>query len=220
MSDFVALRRHMVDGQLRTSDVTDIRVLAAMLDVPRERFVPASFAAVAYLDIDLPAGEGADMAARRLPKPQLLGKVLQAAAIADNDNVLVVGSNTGYSAAVIAHLAKSVVALEENTVLVTRAREALSGIANVTQVQGELVKGWPSAGPYDVIVFDGATEIEPHGLCGQLRDGGRLMCVLSNGPGGKAMIYRRSGTSTAGRQVFDAVAPVLPGFTRREAFAF
>jgi protein-L-isoaspartate(D-aspartate) O-methyltransferase len=155
-----------------------------------------------------------------LPKPQLLGKILQAADITADDHVLVVGGSTGYSAAVIARLAKSVVALEENAGLAARARDALAGLANVTLAQGELAKGWPSAGLYDVIIFDGATEIEPHGLCGQLRDGGRLMCVLSNGPGGKAMIYRRSGASTAGRQIFDAVAPVLPGFTRREAFAF
>ena len=219
MTDFANARRHMVDGQIRPNDVTDLRVLAAMLEVPRERFAPPASTSIAYLDLDLPVGEGA-AAARCLLKPMVLAKLFNAAEINPTDRVLDVGCVTGYAAALLARLAGQVVALEQDAGLAKSAKAALASLPNVTVVSGPLVEGWPSAAPYDLIVLEGATEIEPQAFCRQLKDGGRLVCVLGSGPGATAMLYRRSGDELGGRPVFSAAASVLPGFVKPPAFAF
>jgi protein-L-isoaspartate(D-aspartate) O-methyltransferase len=216
MTDFSAARRHMVDGQVRTADVTDLRVISAMLEVPRERFVPQASSALAYLDLDLAVGEGA----RRLLKPMVLAKLIHAAEIEPADRVLDVGCAGGYAAAVLAHIAGHVVALEQDAGLATMARSALSTLPNVEVVGGPLVDGWAKAAPYDVIILEGATEIEPQTFCRQLKDGGRLVCVLGTPPSATAMLYRRSGAELGGRAIFDASAALLPGFAKLPVFAF
>ncbi len=219
MTDFADARRHMVDGQVRPADVTDLRVISAMLEVPRERFAPPAATSLAYLDLDLPVGEGA-AAPRRLLKPMLLAKLFNAAEIEPTDRVLDVGCATGYAAALLARIAGQVVALEQDAGLAQTARAALSSLPNVTVVSGPLVDGWPQDGPYDLILLEGATEIEPQAFCRQLKEGGRLVCVLGSGPGAAAMLYRRSGDEIGGRPVFSAAAAVLPGFVKPPAFVF
>ncbi|MBI3705239.1 MAG: methyltransferase domain-containing protein [Rhizobiales bacterium] len=219
MTDFADARRHMVDGQLRPNDVTDLRILSAMLEVPRERYAPPASASIAYLDLDLPVGEGT-AATRRLLKPMMLAKLFNAAEIKSTDRVLDVGCVTGYAAALLARMAAQVVALEQDAGLAKAAKAALSSLPNVTVVSGPLVAGWAQGGPYDLIVLEGATEIEPQGFSGQLKDGGRLICVLGAAPGATAMLYRRSGDDFAGRPLFSAAAPVLPGFVKPPVFAF
>jgi protein-L-isoaspartate(D-aspartate) O-methyltransferase len=223
MIDFAMARRMMVDGQVRTSDVTDPRIIAAMLEVPRERFVPEDSAALAYLDFDVPVApttEGAG--ARRLLKPMVLAKLLQAAEVGDDDHVLDVGCATGYSSAVLARLARSVVAVEQDAILAHHARENLLavGASNARVMTGPLTQGWPAEAPYDVIFLNGATEIEPPALFGQLKDGGRLVAVKGRAPTGHAMLYRSVGGDVSGRPVFDAAAPLLPGFAAPPAFVF
>jgi protein-L-isoaspartate(D-aspartate) O-methyltransferase len=215
MTDFVAARRHMVDGQVRTSDVTDLRVISAMLEVPRERFIPQTSAALAYLDLDVPVG-----GSRRLLRPMVFAKLIQAAEIEATDRLLDVACAGGYSAAVLARVAGQVVALEQDAGLAKAAEESLSSQPNVDVVSGPLAGGWPKGAPYDVVVLEGATEVVPHALCEQLKDGGRLVCVLGSGPGSKAMLYRRSEGEVGGRPVFDASAALLPGFTKTPVFAF
>jgi len=219
MTDFASARRHMVDGQVRTVDVTDLRLISAMLEVPRERFVPQASVALAYLDFDMPAGEGA-AASRRLLKPMVLAKLIQAADLSATDRVLDVGCATGYAAAVLARIAAQVVALEQDTGLAQAARAALSSQPNISVVSGPLVEGWAQAAPYDAILLEGATEIEPQAFRRQLKDGGRLVCILGSPPGAKAMVYRRSGEEMGGRPIFDAAAAVLPGFVKPPVFAF
>jgi len=219
MTDFAAARRHMVDGQVRTADVTDLRIIAAMQEVPRERFVPPQAAGLAYLDLDLAVGVGAS-GGRCLLKPMVLAKLIQTADIAPTDRVLDVGCATGYAAAVLARIGAHVVALEQDSGLAATARTALASQPNVTVESGPLSEGWAKAGPYDVIVLEGATEVAPHALCRQLKDGGRLVCVLGSGPDAKAMLYRRSGDDVGVRPVFDAAAALLPGFAKAPEFAF
>ena len=219
MTDFAAARRNMVDGQVRTADVTDLRLIAAMLDVPREAFVSPAKAALAYLDLDLPVGEGA-AGARRLLKPMVLAKLMQAADLSGTDRVLDVGCATGYAAALLARVAGQVVALEQDAALAQAARASLAALPNVGVQSGPLTEGWPQGGPYDAILLEGATEFVPQALFRQLKEGGRLVCVLGSGPGAKAMLYRRSGDDTGGRAVFDAAAPLLPGFVKPPEFAF
>jgi protein-L-isoaspartate(D-aspartate) O-methyltransferase len=218
MIDFAAARRMMVDGQVRTADVTDLRLLAAMDEVPRERFVPAAKAELSYLDLDLPAGEG--RTGRRLLKPMVLAKLIQVAEIAPDDWVLDVGCASGYSSAVLSKLAASVVALDDDRALTSAAAAALRTLGNVQVVTGPLVQGWAAGAPYDAIVMQGATEVVPDALLRQLKDGGRLVCVFGMGPQRKAMLYRNTEGEISGRPAFDAAAPLLPGFERTPGFVF
>jgi protein-L-isoaspartate(D-aspartate) O-methyltransferase len=221
MNDFAVARRMMVDGQVRTSDVTDPRLIAAMLEIPREQFVPDDKAALAYLDFDIPVS-AADGAARCLLKPMVLAKLIQAADIRDGNHVLDIGCTTGYSSAVLAQLAQSVVALEQEASLARLASENLAriGAHNVTVATGPLTEGWSAGALYDVILLNGATEVVPKELLPQLKDGGRLVGVLGRAPAGKAMLYYSDAGDISGRPIFDAAAPVLPGFVAPPAFVF
>ena len=223
MTDFAAARRMMVDGQVRTSDVTDLRIVAAMLELPRERFVPEGKADLAYLDLDIAVKDAsAGKPARCLLKPMVLSKMVQAAKVEASDTVLDVGCATGYSSALLSRLAHSVAALEEDEALARLARENLKavGAANVTVVTGPLTQGWSAAAPYDVIFVNGATEIAPHALARQLKAGGRLVAVLGRAPVSQVILYRCVGGDISGWPIFDAAAPVLPGFAAPPAFVF
>ena len=221
MSDFSTARQKMVDGQVRPSDVTDIRVIDAMLAVSREAFVPQNQRAMAYLDLDLDVGEGVS-AKRFLIKPVVIAKMLQAAEISDTDHVLVVGCATGYAAAVAAKLAGRVTATESDSALAAKARDVLAqlGLDNVTVGEAAAADGDPAGAPYDVIVLDGATEITPDRLYAQLRNGGRLVGVFATTRPPRAMIVTRSHDDFGNRALFDAVVPVLPGLERLPAFVF
>jgi protein-L-isoaspartate(D-aspartate) O-methyltransferase len=224
MTDFAAARRMMVDGQVRTSDVTDLRLQAAMLELPREIFVPQSKAALAYLDRDVPVVDSMQGGGtgRRLLKPMVLAKLIHAAEIGAGDRMLDVGCATGYSTAVLARLAHTVVALEEDASLARMAAENLRsvGCTNATVVTGPLTEGWNAEAPYDAILVNGSSDIAPAKLLSQLKDGGRLVCVQGRAPASKAMIYRSAGGAVSGRPIFDAVAPLLPGFAEPPAFVF
>lgn len=220
MSDYATARLKMVDGQVRPSDVTDLRILEAMLAVPREAFVPENLKPIAYLDIDIDVGGGA--AKRCLIKPVVLAKMLQAAGIADTDRVLVVGCATGYSAAVVSKLAAEVVATEPDARLAASAKAGLAriGATNVTVTVADPAAGDAAHGPYDVIILDGATEVIPEGLYGQLKMGGRLAGVFAQNRPSKAWLVTRSPADFGNRVLFDASAEVLPGLERLPAFTF
>jgi protein-L-isoaspartate(D-aspartate) O-methyltransferase len=220
MTDFAQARRMMVEGQIRTNDVTDLRVLAAFGEVPRERFVPPRWQPIAYLDRDVPVQESG--AVRYLLKPMVLAKMIQAAAIGEGERVLDVACATGYSSAVLAKLARGVVALEEDAALAETATLALAALRaeNVKIVTGRFAAGWPREAPYDVILLNGSTEIPPQVLLDQLADGGRLVAVVGREPIGRGTVYRRSGTHMGAQPEFDAVAPLLPGFAKPAAFVF
>ena len=220
MSDYSVLRLKMVDGQVRPSDVTDLRILDAMLAVPREEFVPAQLRPIAYLDLDIEVK--GNPGKRCLLKPIVLAKMLQSAAITQTDKVLVVGCATGYSAAVVSKLAASVAATEPDAGLAATAKASLArtGASNVTVTVAEAVAGDAAHGPYDVIVLDGATEVIPEALYRQLKMGGRLAGVFAQDRPAKAWLVTRSPADFGNRVLFDASAEVLPGLERVPAFSF
>jgi protein-L-isoaspartate(D-aspartate) O-methyltransferase len=221
MSGFSIARQKMVDSQVRPSDVTDLRIIDAMLALPREAFVPESQRLLAYLDLDLDVSERAS-AKRFLIKPAVTAKMLQAADIKDTDNVLVAGCATGYTAALAAKLAGRVTATESDPALAAKARDILAqlGLGNVTVVVAPAAEGYPADAPYDVIVLHGATEIRPDRLYGQLKEGGRLVGVFAITQPPRATIVTRCHGDFGYRTLFDAVVPVLPGLERLPAFVF
>jgi protein-L-isoaspartate(D-aspartate) O-methyltransferase len=214
-------RQKMVDGQVRTNDVTDHRIIDAMMAIPREAFVPEGMRAMAYLDRDLDVG-GSGEERRYLLAPQLTGKLLQAAEIMASDNVLIVGCATGYLAALVARLAAKVMATEIDQELVARGQGVLAelGLANVTVKAARPGEGDPAGAPFDVIILNGAAEIAPESLFGQLAEGGRLVGVFAKTHPARAMIVTRSHGDFGNRVLFDAAAPVLPGLNRIPGFVF
>lgn len=220
-ADFAELRTKMVDGQLRTTDVNDPAILEAMFAVPREAFVDEKRRALAYIDEDIeiaPPRPGS--AARYLMEPSPFGKLVQLAEITPTDRVLDVGAGTGYSSAVLARLAASVVALESDPELAERARALLADTANVTVVAGRLEDGHAGGAPYDVILIEGAAERLPDTLLAQLGEGGRLVAVEGRGNAGVARLYIRTGGSITSRGAFNAAVKPLPGFERTPVFEF
>lgn len=217
MSDPAAARTHMIDCQLRPNGVNDERILAAIADVPREMFLPKAKRAIAYVDEDLEIAEG-----RYLVEPVTFARMLVAADIKSTDVVLDIGCASGYSSAVIAGLADAVVALEENELLADRAESKLSAqdIMNVAVIKGELCKGVPKQGPFDVIFLGGAVDTVPAKLVKQLKEGGRLVCVKVETGVGRAHIIEIIDGKASGRNLFDANVQQLPGFANDVGFVF
>jgi protein-L-isoaspartate(D-aspartate) O-methyltransferase len=222
MLDFAQARRAMVDCQLRTFDVFDIPVLAAMEAVPRERFVPAGREGLAYIDQDIPVADAIEGAERRfMLKPMVLGRLLQALEIEPGAKALDVAGGLGYSAAVLARLGLEVTALEATAAAAQAASERLAavGVSGVETVAGPLAQGYPAAAPYDVILINGLVETRPQALLEQLAEGGRLACIERRGKAGRAVVYVRSDAFSS-RALFDAGAPVLEAFKAEAGFVF
>ena len=223
MEDFTTARTKMVDNQLRTQSVTDYEVLAAMGEVPREQFLAPASRPLAYIDSDIAIKAATpDSRARYMMEPAPLARLVQLAEVGKADVVLVVGCGTGYAAAVLARLANSVVALEEDPDLAAQASETLTelGVDNVAVVTGSLEAGYPSEAPYDVIFVDGAVEVVPEALTEQMKDGGRLVAVVGYGRSGAATLFSRTGGDIGSRVAFDADVQPLPGFQKPKAFVF
>jgi protein-L-isoaspartate(D-aspartate) O-methyltransferase len=224
MSDSGVQRLNMVESQVRTSDVTDRRILSAMGEVPREAFVPAALASMAYMDEAIPAVERTDgrEAARSLLAPRTFAKLVQLAAIGPDSVVLDVGCATGYSTAVIARIARRVVAVEADEALAERARRILAelGVGNAIVLRGPLADGAPAEAPFDAIVLNGAVPAVPRSLLEQLADGGRLVAIVAEGALARAQVYMRSKKTFDSRRAFEAVAAPLPGFEVPAGFVF
>jgi protein-L-isoaspartate(D-aspartate) O-methyltransferase len=220
MDEFAAARTKMVDSQLRTEGVTDYGVLAAMGSVPRELFVPAAQKHFAYLDTDIAVKRSGDP--RYLMQAAPFARLLQLAEIAPDASVLVIGTGTGYSSAVVAALARSVVAVESDPDLALTAKQTLASLhlANVKVVVGALDAGASGDGPYDVIILDGSVELVPPGLIAQLKNPGRLVAVVGAGGAASATLYTRSDAETGRRAVFNAAVHALPGFRAPPVFVF
>lgn len=221
MADRAEQRLNMVESQVRPSDITDRRILRAMQDIARDAFVPKELSSLAYSDaaLTLPTSPGGPV--RKMLSPRIIAKLLQATEVASNEVVLDVGCATGYGAALLSKIAETVVALEEDPQLSNHASKALTalGADNVAVVTQPLAAGYAKAGPYDVIVIEGAIEKEPDALIRQLKENGRLIAIKGKGPSAKACLWRKTGESAASTERFDASALVLPGFEAQPIFS-
>ncbi len=215
--DFAAARKNMIASQIKTNRVTDPLVIEAMSVVPRENFIPDAQRAFAYVDKELPIGNG-----RMIMEPMVLARLLQLADVQTTHAALVIGAGEGYCAAVLSHMARSVLALESDGALVARATKTLADLKaqNVMVVTGDLKAGKPNQGPFDVILINGAVDAIPEALKQQLADGGRLVCIVREGPLGRATLVERSGNAFGQRQDFDCTAALLPGLEKQAMFVF
>jgi len=208
----------MVENQLRANRVTEEALVAALSELPRERFVPEALAGIAYVDEDLEVAPG-----RTLLEPMVLGRLIQALEIRPADMVLDLACATGYSTAVLARLAGTVVAVEPDVALAERANETLNALSvdNAVVVAGPLEQGYAKQAPYDAVLVNGALASVPPALFEQLAEGGRLAAVIKDGPGlGRATLYRKQGGLMGHRVLFDAGTPLLPGMAREPGFVF
>ncbi|MEA3010621.1 MAG: protein-L-isoaspartate(D-aspartate) O-methyltransferase [Sphingomonadales bacterium] len=212
--NFEHMRKAMIASQLRTTGTNDPRVLAAMGEVPRERFLPAARASLAYADALVPLKPGRDF-----NSPMALGRLLTAAAPRPGERALVVAAATGYAAAVLARLAGPIVAVEADPELAAEARANLSG-TGIRLVEGPLAEGGPDGAPYDLILIDGAVESIPDALIVQLAEGGRLAAGLLENGVTRLAIGRRAGEGFGMAAFADAAAAILPGFAKPRVFEF
>ena len=213
-----AARVNMVESQLRPNRVTDERLIAAFMRIRRELFVPERLRGVAYVDDDLPLGNG-----RYMMKPMVAARLLQAATVDAKDTALVIGAGVGYEAALLALLVRSVIALEDNPDLARIGRSALVDhrIASVSYVETPLPLGHRQRSPYDLVLFGGAISVIPQEIKAQLAEGGRIAVVLrSHECVGRATLITRTGGVLASRVIFDAATPLLPSFASKPAFVF
>lgn len=217
MIDFAHARTQMVENQLRTVGVSDKRLLAAMMTVPREHFVAAAQKPIAYTDVMLPIGSS-----RLLAAPAPFARLVQLAEITEDDAVLDVGAGTGYSTAVLAAMAREVTALESDAILADIARRNLTelGIANVRLVDSPLDGSYAPGRLFDAIVIEGTVDQEPSAFFPLLAEGGRLVALVRNGSVATAHVYVRSATEVAGRAEFNAAMPPLPLAPRPQSFVF
>jgi len=217
MTDFTARRTTMVDTQVRPSDVTKFPIIEAMLLVPREEFVPTAQREAAYVGGNMDLGQ-----ARVILEPRTLAKMLDALEITPDDLVLDIGASFGYSAAVLAHMAQAVVALEEDESMAKEAQEALlaNNVDNAIVQTGALTGGAPEHAPFDVIVVQGGVQEIPGAITDQLKDGGQIAALFVDGALGEIRVGLKANDTVTWRKAFHAGAPILPGFEKHAAFTF
>ena len=217
--EFAQARRTMVDCQIRPTKVTDERVIAAFGEVPREAFVGRHQRAIAYVDEDLPVPGG-----RCMMEPMVLARLVQALSVDAGDNVLIVGCGTGYSAAILARIAASVIAVDTRASLVEKAQETLVSIGtdNAVAIKGRLADGFAKEGPSDAILREGAVETVPEQILAQMSDAGRLVAVWrpADHPVGVASLWSKAGDGFSRTPMFDAQVPLLDEFRAKQEFVF
>lgn len=216
--DFDLAREIMVDSQIRPNDVTDPAVVSAFLRTPREEFVPSARRPVAYSELEIRTSEG-----RSLWTPRDTAKLVKLAAAKPSDIVLVIGAGAGYEAALLSHMADTVIALDENAALVDAMaqRFAALGLDRIAPVEGSLAAGLPEQAPFDVIYVCGMIETVPDVWGEQLSEGGRLVAVVSEaGTLGRGKVFTRAGNTLSSRDVFDACPPRFAEFDRKPSFTF
>lgn len=213
--NFNAMRKAMVVSQLRTTDVSDPSVIAAMSHVAREDFVPAASRNVAYSDRGVSVGEG-----RSLNAPLSTGRLLNAAELTSDDNVLLIGAATGYTAAVLAEIVADVVAVEQSGKLATKAKTNLAQLTSITVEKGDHAKGAPGRGPYSAIILDGIVEDVPAALVDQLASDGRLVTAIADNGVARLAIGRKAGDVIGFQYFADCGGATLPGFDKAKSFHF
>jgi protein-L-isoaspartate(D-aspartate) O-methyltransferase len=216
---FAEARNRMVDSQIRPNKVTDPRIITAMRQLPRERFLPADLAPLAYADEDVPLGKG-----RVLLEPTVIARLVQLTSVAAGERALVVAAGTGYGAALLAACGARVTALEEAAPLQAVARAVLAELApSVSLVAGPLAAGWAPGAPYDVILIEGAVRDIPPEIAEQLhRETGRLVAIRTGSGAGicQAVLAEATAAGLRPQPKFDCATAPIPSLLRSPGFVF
>ena len=216
---FEALRKAMVDSQIRPNKVIDDRVIAAFMSVPRERFVSKNMQNLAYIDEDIHLSGG-----RFIVEAMVMARIIQTLALDASQSVMLIGAGTGYTAALLSSLVESVIAIETRAQMVEKAQQAVAGldIGNVAVIKARLQDGYASEAPYDAIIIEGAVEQMPQSLLDQLADGGRLAAIWrpDGSQAGEACIWHKTGDAVTRTPLFTAQVPVLDEFRAKPKFSF
>ncbi len=217
MTNYTQRRVTMVDTQVRTQDVTKFPIIHAMLSVPKEAYVPNALRDLAYIGGPLDLGDG-----RQVLDPRGMAKLLDLLDITPDSVVLALGDGTGYAAALLAHMAQAVVAVEENEFLAREAEVALNAqeVGNAVVIHGHMAAGNVKNGPYDAVAIFGGVETVPTALIDQVKEGGRIAAVFTDGPLGEARVGLKTAGRLSWRAAFNTAATVLPGFTKSPSFVF
>lgn len=217
MIEFAAARENMIESQVRPNGITDRRIIDAMAGLAREAFVPADCRSIAYMDEDVPLG----VPGRHLMEAMAFARLVQLAQVKSGDRVLCVGAGSGYGAAVLASLAREVVAVEQDAGLASRARANLTDLAHVKVVEASPTEGSAADAPFDVILIEGRVAEVPQALLGQLAPGGRLVAVVGETDMARMRVFTMGARELTMREAFDASVSPLPGFEKqRPAFVF
>ena len=216
---FEALRKAMVDSQIRPNKVIDDRVIAAFMSVPRERFVSKNMQNLAYIDEDIHLSGG-----RFIVEAMVMARIIQTLALDASQSVMLIGAGTGYTAALLSSLVESVIAIETRAQMVEKAQQAVTAldIGNVAVIKARLQDGFASEAPYDAIIIEGAVEQMPQSLLDQLADGGRLAAIWrpDGTQAGEACIWHKIGDAVTRTALFTAQVPVLDEFRAKPKFSF
>lgn len=214
--DYAHAREMMVEQQVRPWDVLDPRVIAVLADVPREAFVPAAYRGAAYADVSLPMGHGECML-----KPVVAGRVLEALMLKPTDDVLEIGTGSGYVTACLAHLAREVTSLEQHADFVDAARARLDalGLANARlEVADALAWTASTDRRFDAIAVNAAVDTIPQRFVDLLKPGGRLFVVRGRAPAMEAVRVRKDGPNGGIESLFETDIPYLAGAAPVPAF--
>lgn len=209
----------MISSQILPSKVTDRELVEVMSRIPREIFLPGHLQGLAYTDGNIALGND-----RHMMAPVILARLLQAAGVQKTDTVLDIGCGTGYCAAILGRMAKSVIGLESDKNMATEGVQLLDGlgIKNVTFVhQGDLHQGYARKSPFNVILINGGVPAAPEKIKSQLAEGGRLVTIISrHARTGSGMLITRHNGSFSTQVLFDAATPALAGFEEKRGFLF
>lgn len=216
MSDFLKIRQNMLNGQLIPEYLESPHLIKAFLTLPREKFVPHQLKGIAYMDADFPLKRR-----RRLLRPAVLGRLLEALNPQETDNILYIAGGTGYGPALLSQTVHKVIALDEEESF-TQETERLADelkLSSLEAVLGPLTQGWEAEAPYDKILIEGCVDTIPAKLIGQLREGGQLI-TLKHDKGQRAIrITKKQNTSTE-IYLFDAFGQRLQAFRSEKTFIF
>lgn len=216
--DLEQARLNMIESQVRTWEVLDQAVLDTLQQVKREEFVPEKYRDLAFADMEIPLGAGEQMLT-----PKMEARMVQELDVRKTDKVLLVGTGSGYVAALLAKLGGQVVAVDRNKDFTHAAARRLAGhaITNVQLVTGDAAAGWPAQAPYDAILLSGSVPVLPEAIQSQLAVGGRLLAVVGEPPVMTAELVTRVSDRAFNRVgLFETSIPPLCGVKQPERFVF
>ena len=217
--DFKKARKNMVENQIRANKVTSLNVINAFLDVPREKFVPDALQEISYVDEDIQLSRN-----RFMMKPMILARLFQSLNLKGNENILHVGSNSGYGSAILSRMCSSVISLESDKKLFETSIHTFSnmGFDNVVPLHGSMENGVEKEAPFDIIFIEGSIETEPKSLFGQLNENGKLIAIIrpANIKIGKAKLFFKISNEIGLENLFDAQVSKLSIFKSKTKFSF